>query len=247
MSLASKTKLARSWHRRLVPFAYLPLLFWSIGGLTTAWQGLFAGPEAGFVADTPAENLKQENFLIPIAPIARTSRLSMIKEIRIGKLLNVPVYRLIMDLSHAETYDAITGEKLSPLDKTSAIAIAKSTFNEDVVIKAVSRIDSWNATYSGPIPAWRISIASMTDMEIYVGMDTGEISRVSMFTPLTEYFSFGQDARGKAPAFLWVQGLLSIAALGAVNYGIYLWYVTTIAGGIKSKTRKRRRRRPARR
>jgi len=179
MSLASKTKIARSWHRRLVPIAFLPLLFWSVSGLVDAWQGLFTGPESDFVADTPAENLKQENFLVPITPIARTSGLSMIKEIRVGKLLNVPVYRLIMDLSHAETYDAITGEKLSPLDKTSAIAVAKSAFNDDVIIKEVTRIDGWNANYNGPIPAWRISIASMTDMEIYVGLNTGEITAQS--------------------------------------------------------------------
>lgn len=233
--------MARTWHRRLVPIAFLPLLIWSIGGLASAWHGIFASPESGFVDDTPAENLKQENFLVPITPITRNSRLSMIKEIRVGKLLNIPVYRLIMDLSHAETYDAITGEQLSPLDKTSAIAVAKSTFKKDVIIKAVTRVDSWSADYTGPIPAWRISIASMTDMVIFVGLNTCEITaRKSMFSPLVDFFMAGQDTRGKTQTALWVQGLFSLVAIGAINYGMYLWSATVLGGSRKSRTRKRR-------
>ncbi len=242
MSLASKTKLARSWHRRLVPLAFLPILFWSIGGLMAAWQGLFAGPEATFVGNAPAANLKQENFLVPITPIARNSRLAMIKEIRIGKMLNVPVYRLIMDQSHAETYDAITGELLSPLDKTAAVAIAKATFERDVIVKSVTQVDSWTAHYSGPIPAWRISIASMLNREIYVATNTGEITaRESMFTPLTNYFAARQGTAGRTLTSLWIQALFSIAAIGAANYGIYLWYATTLTGRKKPKRRPGRR------
>ncbi len=108
-----------------------------------------------------------------------------------------------MDKSHAETYSAITGEKMSPLDKTSAIAVAKSTFDAEVIVTAASRVDSWSADYSGPIPAWRISIASLTDTEVFVSMNTGEVTaRGSMFSPITDFLVVGPGSGGKTSTML---------------------------------------------
>ncbi|MEE9466416.1 MAG: PepSY domain-containing protein [Candidatus Neomarinimicrobiota bacterium] len=243
MSRASQKKLIRTWHRRLGPIVGIQLFLWSLGGLYFSWVQLSAVKGEKELARELPPDLKFENFLAELPPIMRLSQLPVMREVRLGKLLNIPVYRLIMDEGHAETYNAITGDLLSPISRATAVAIAEDDFRPDAPVRMVTRIEAPGGEYRGPVPAWRVTFAHWKAPSIYVGVYTGEVTarrnllwRAYDFLWMLHILDFGE----RADFNNWLLRLMSLLGLATIGSGYYLWYLTsTPAPAGKRRTRRR--------
>ncbi|MFC1535591.1 PepSY domain-containing protein [Candidatus Neomarinimicrobiota bacterium] len=228
MARKSRKKLIRTWHRRLGPIIGLQLLLWSLGGIYFSWiQSSWGGEESDIVLKEPI-NLKYENFLAPIPPLIRNSQLAFIEEIRLGKLLNIPVYRMIQDDRHAETYNAITGEKISPIDRTTAIAIAAVEIERELPVRSVVREDMQSTAYQGPVPAWKVTFDDWKATTLYIGANTGRIAtRRTMLSRIYGLFyalhlmEYGGGVKN------WLIRIVSVLSLITIASGYYLWFLTT--------------------
>ena len=230
MSRRARQKFIRTWHRRLGPIVGLQLLLWSLGGVYFSWVNTATIRGEADAASAEPVNLKYENYLAPITPLIRNSNLAQIKDIQLGKLLNIPVYRLIQDERHAETYNAITGERLSPIDRTTAAALAEADLASEVPIRRVEKIEQQGGEYRGPVPAWKVTFDNWKAPAVYVSAGTGRVTaRRSLFSraySVLWWLPFGNDPAGDNTR-TWIVRVTSILGLVAVTSGFYLWYLTT--------------------
>ena len=246
MSRRSRQKFIRIWHRRLGPIVGIQLLLWSLGGIYFSWVHItIVRSETDIAAEAPA-NLKFENYLAPIPPLTRNSQLARVEQIQPGKLLNVPVYRFIQDARQAETYNAITGELLSPIDSAIAIAVAEADFAPDLPVRAVTRVEEQGGEYRGPVPAWKVTFDNWKASAIYVSANTGRVTarrsaiwRVYDFLWMLHIMDYGARQNFNN----WIVRVLSLLGLVTVASGYYLWYLTSPP--VRPKGRPRRRK-PAR-
>ncbi len=243
MSRASQKKLIRIWHRRLGPIVGIQLFLWSLGGVYFSWVQLSTVKGEKEVARELPPDLKFENFLAELPPLMRLSELPVMREVRLGKLLNIPVYRLIMDEGHAETYNAITGDLLSPISRTTAVAIAQDDFRPEALVRMVTRIEAPGGEYRGPVPAWRVTFAHWKAPSIYVGVYTGEVTarrnllwRAYDFLWMLHIMDFGE----RVDFNNWLLRIMSLLGLTTVLSGYYLWYLT-LKPAPTGKRRTRRR------
>ncbi|MFB0515941.1 MAG: PepSY domain-containing protein [Candidatus Neomarinimicrobiota bacterium] len=240
VSRRSRQKFIRKWHRRLGPIIGIQLLLWSLGGIYFSWvHTTLVRSETDMNEEEPA-NLKYENFLASIPPLIRNSQLPQVREIQLGKLLNIPVYRFIQDDRHAETYNAITGEKLSPIGRSTATAIAQADFTPEIPVHQVTRIDTARGEYRGPLPAWKITFDNWKASAIYVSEHTGQVTarrsalgRVHDFLWMLHIM----DYRGRENVNNWLIRVLSVLGLVTIASGYTLWYLTTPL--LQPQTRKR--------
>lgn len=228
MARKSRKKLIRTWHRRLGPIIGIQLLLWSLGGIYFSWiQASLESEESDVVLKEPI-NLKYENFLAPIPPLIRNSQLAFVKEIRLGKLLNIPVYRMIQDNRHAETYNAITGEKISPIERTTAIALAKAEMVPELPVQSVVREDEHGSTYQGPVPAWKVTFDDWKATTLYIGANTGRFTaRRTMFSKLFSVFYMLHLMEYGGGVKNWLIRIVSVLSLITISSGYYLWFLTT--------------------
>ena len=227
MARRSRKKLIRTWHRRLGPILGIQLLLWSLGGIYFSWIQVSPGSEEGnLVLDEPT-NLKYENFLAPIPPLIRNSQLAFVEEIQLGKLLNIPVYRMIQDDRHAELYNAITGEKISPIDRTTAIAVAKAGIIPDLPVRSVVRQDAPGNAYHGPVPVWKVTFDDWKATTLYVSANTGRIvERRTVFAKAYGiFYTLHLMEYGGGPNN-WLIRIVSVLSLITIGSGYYLWILT---------------------
>ncbi len=228
MSRRSRQKFIRTWHRRLWPIVGIQLLLWSLGGIYFSWVSTTTQGKVD-IASAETANLKYENYLATITPLIRNSQLAWVKDIQLGKLLNTPVYRFVQDDRHAETYNAITGEQLSPIDRTTAAAVAVADFASEVPVRRVEKVAEQSGEYRGPVPAWRVILSNRKVSAIYVSANTGRVTaRRSLFRragSVLWWLPFGNDPAGENTR-TWIVRVTSILGLVTIASGFYLWWLT---------------------
>ena len=230
MSRQSREKFIRRWHRRLAPIIGIQLLLWSLGGMYFSWVHIsLVRSETDKAAVEPA-NLKFENYLTPIQPLIRNSQLARVEDIRLGKLLNLPVYRFIQDDHHAETYNAITGELLSPIDRPTAIAVAEADLAPELPVEQATLVEDQGGEYRGPVPAWKVEFQNWKSTAIYVSAETGKVTarRSSIWRAYDFLWMFHIMDYGERENFNnWIIRIMSVLGLVTIASGYYLWYLTT--------------------
>lgn len=244
MSRAGRMKLIRTWHRRLAPIVGVQLFLWSLGGLYFSWVQLpSVKGETETASDLPPD-LKFENFLAELPPLMRNSPLPVMRDIRLGKLLNLPVYRLIMDDGHAETYNAITGRLISPISRTTAIAVARADFLPESPVRQVTLMEQPVSEYGGPLPAWKVTFAHWKAPAIYVSTQTGEVTarrnrlwRAYDFLWMLHILDFGHRENVNN----WLLRIMSLLGLVTIGSGYYLFYLTAGAAPIRRRRKTKKR------
>lgn len=245
MSRRSRQKFIRRWHRRLGPVVGIQLFIWSLGGIYFSWvHASLVRSETDMVPQEQV-NLKYENFLASIPPLIRNSQLAWVEEIQLGKLLNIPVYRFIQDDRHAEIYNAITGEKLSPIDRSTAVAVAEADFVPDEVVAGVIRVEDGRSEYQGPVPAWKVTFDDWKGSTIFVGAQSGQVTaRANTFTRFYNilWMLHLMDYGRQKDVNNWIIRMMSILGIVTISSGYYLWILTVTArpSGKKSAPRRKR-------
>lgn len=93
------------------------------------------------------------------------------------KLLNrfqMPIYE-IKTKEGAEIYNAVTGEKISPVREDLAVQVASSHFAGNAAIKKVTFLDKPIIEYRGKLPVWKIDFDNLEQTSFYVSTETGKL------------------------------------------------------------------------
>lgn len=73
-------------------------------------------------------------------------------------------------------FDAGTGERLSPLDADSALAIARARIDTTAPVASAQLVTAASPEYRGALPAWRIAFDEPSKLAIYVGANNGQVT-----------------------------------------------------------------------
>ena len=232
-------------HRWLGLVVGVQLAAWCVGGLIfathdIAWVRSEAGRARG---DTPVVDLARVR-IAPAEAAARLQGAGAVEQILVRPFLGRPVY----EIHHGDEtalVDAESGAVLSPVDRDTAVAIARADRAGNPEIREVVLVerDPPSEYREGALPAWRVVIDDDESTHVYVAAQSGRITarrndawrRFDFFWMLHT-----MDYRGRDD---FNHPLLIVAAAAAVvtlASGFWLW-------GIRLYRRRRRQASTARR
>jgi len=86
--------------------------------------------------------------------------------------------RIVAEYADGATalFDARSGEKLSPLDRDSAIAIARSRIATDAQHATAELVTTASPEYRAALPAWRVTFDEPGQLAVYVGANNGQVT-----------------------------------------------------------------------
>lgn len=76
----------------------------------------------------------------------------------------------------AALFDARSGQRLSPLNQESALAIARARINTQAPVASSELVTTASPEYRGALPAWRIAFDEPSKLAVYVGANNGQVT-----------------------------------------------------------------------
>lgn len=155
---------------------FLQLLAWTAGGTVMSVLDLNAvrgSDRAAPATAVPASALAQ---IQPVSALQLDSGRS-IRSIELGMLLEQPVYRVRFEKGSA-TWDAHSGQALSPISGALARQIAEADFSGEAAVVAVTKITEApaGAEFRGrALPLWRVQFDDARNSALYVSAQRGEV------------------------------------------------------------------------
>lgn len=165
-------------HRWLGLVVGLQLAAWCVGGLVFATHDIdWVRSEAGRArGEDPAVDLARVR-IGPAEAAARLGQAGAIEQMVVRPFLGRPVYEITRGGS-ASLVDAETGAVLSPVDRDTAIAIARADRAGNPGIRAATLLerDPPSEYREGALPAWRVDIDDDENTHVYVSTKNGRIT-----------------------------------------------------------------------
>lgn len=86
--------------------------------------------------------------------------------------------RIVADYADgsAALFDARSGQRLSPLNQESALAIARARINTQAPVASSELVTTASPEYRGALPAWRIAFNEPSKLAVYVGANNGQVT-----------------------------------------------------------------------
>jgi len=86
--------------------------------------------------------------------------------------------RIVADYADgtAALFDAATGQRLSPLNQESALAIVRSRIDTEAPVASAELVTTASPEYRGALPAWRIAFDEPSKLAVYVGANNGLVT-----------------------------------------------------------------------
>ncbi|WP_295768654.1 PepSY-associated TM helix domain-containing protein [uncultured Mucilaginibacter sp.] len=234
-SLVAKKQFYK-WHRILGLISLIPVIFWSISGLSHPFMSNWFRP---FI---PQELFKPrtQQQMAPVLSLQQVMDQNKILTIRNFSLVNFnkqTYYQALMPDSSYRYYSAIDGVLLPNGDKQYAVYLARY-FTQDSVssIKSINLQTTFDATYQ-PInrllPVWKIAFNRADGMDVYVETNQSRLGTFNNNTRKTLLWIFRQfhswqflaDAFGET--FRQVTLLIVVAIMtlslfsGIIVYGLF--------------------------
>ena len=165
------TKIVQRVHLWAGLILGIQIFLWMLSGVVMTWfdLDLVRGERAAF--SSPAPELDARNYASPGGVIAQLDGASRV-ELRYFR--GRPVYE-VEGVVDAALFDALSGEKISPLTETIARTIAKSDFIGDGDVERMILLHNPPHEYKGPTPVWRADFNDRLNTRIYVSPDTGRV------------------------------------------------------------------------
>jgi hypothetical protein len=150
---------------------------WSLGGLIFSTHDIewVRGNEGRSTEESPSIAL--ETVAISPAQAARAAGFQSVLEVRLGTVLGRPVYE-VQSPANWTLVDAVSGEVLSPLSESMAMAIAQADRAfETRVVDTLFLTENPEVEYrEKPLPAWRLDLDDTDNTHIYVDASTTRIT-----------------------------------------------------------------------
>ncbi len=161
------TKLHR-WSALLVG---VQIILWILSGIIMTWFHIdvVRGDKHAAIAG-PVE-LAAHNLIAPGGIIAQSEGALTLE---LKNFDGSPVY-----ITHGNgadhMYNALTGEKLSPLDKNTITTIANRDYIGDSKVKHARLLTKTPKEYRGPLPVWQVEFSNNLKTRLYISPVSGEV------------------------------------------------------------------------
>ncbi len=182
-----KKTSSRTIHRYLSVVIGVQLLFWTTSGLIFSWNPIKKVRGEHLIRETEPVDLSQFKLMsildVLLQGTPESGWLPAKAELRV--LLNEPVYEVtfansVNSSTQQFIFDAVTGEKLSPVSEAQARQVAQQDFAEEAEIASAELIEaklSSHSEYRGrELPVWRIVMDHPTGTVIYVSANRGVVT-----------------------------------------------------------------------
>ncbi|GJL95369.1 MAG: hypothetical protein DHS20C05_17740 [Hyphococcus sp.] len=149
----------------------IQIFLWMLSGVVMTWfhLDLVRGERAAF--SSPAPELDTTSYASPGGVIAQ---LDGANRVELRYFRGRPVYE-VESMSEAALFDAMTGDRLTPLTEKIAREVAKSDFVGEGKVKQVRLLHNPPAEYKGKTPVWRADIDDQLNTRLYISRDTGDV------------------------------------------------------------------------
>ncbi|MED5550198.1 MAG: PepSY domain-containing protein [Pseudomonadota bacterium] len=125
------------------------------------------------VADQP---LSLRGIIPPDAAVRAAGAGEDVRSVALETWLDRPVYSLVWLDGGRDLVDAQSGERLTPIDRDAALAVARRDYAGRGDIAAIEYFQTPTWEYRRAGPAWRISFADGDGTRLYVDPHTGLVS-----------------------------------------------------------------------
>lgn len=168
-------KTARTLHKWLMLFLGLQFVIWSVTGTYMVFMHIDYIHGDSLISN-PQTKINPDKLEYSLAKLLQTYPKA--EQISVGKLMQQDVYRFAIPTKTATQQlmlNAQTGERLSPLNQTTAIALAQYYYLGNEPITDVSLLTD-NPPFelsTRHLPAWRINFDHFSAPSIYISADSG--------------------------------------------------------------------------
>ena len=230
------TRTWRRVHRYLGFVIGIQLFFWTLSGLIFSWNSIGSVRGEHLVRQQPTVDLKAFELEDVQQILDELSVGESVVAVTLKPMLNRPVYELTIDRigkSEFVLVDAVSGERLSPINQETAAAIAQNDFADDADVRSVELVESVgsHSEYRGKeLPAFRVVMEHPTDTAIYVSANRGAVTtRRSNQWRMFDFFWMlhTMDYQGRDNFNTWLLKSTSIFGLVTVLSGFALWIKTS--------------------
>jgi hypothetical protein len=230
MKKTTLSRWFRKWHRKIGVIAGIQLLFWTISGAYFAWTNIEDVRGNFDVRKSVDADIKRFPESINIDSLLRHSSLQKVRNIATGTLLNQKVLYLIQSIDSVETYDLLSGKRLSPVSPDIAIRIVKFALFDSIPVSYVGMVNKKKGEYKGPVPAYRIDLDHWKKTHVYVHIHTGQITakrnviwRIFDFLWMFHILDFQERENINN----WILRIFSLLGIFIVISGFGIWVTTT--------------------
>lgn len=166
----------RKLHKWLGLIIGLQVIFWVVGGLVMSWLELEEVHGDHLRRSLTPSQVKLES-LQSIKDIVARHQFKVIE----FKLLNLPSqlqYHIRTTDNNWHYIDAATGDRLTPLSKNQAVALASEYYAGSAPLKSAEFITENSTEYRKQLPAWRIEFDDSEAATFYLAAETGQLMSV---------------------------------------------------------------------
>lgn len=232
-----KARTWRKFHRYLGLVIGVQLLLWTASGLIFSWNSIKSVRGEHLIRNRNFINLKetQTSDINKIFRALDDDGTSVISA-TLRPMLDRPVYELTLENENSQTvalFDAVSGQKISPINHDIAKQIAIEDFSETVEVLSVELIESVgsHSEYRGKeLPAYRVVLDHSSGTVIYVSANRGVVTtRRNNQWRLFDFFWMvhTMDYQGRDNFNHWILKGVSVFGLVTVLSGFVLWFKTT--------------------
>jgi uncharacterized iron-regulated membrane protein len=172
-------KTARTLHKWLMLFLGLQFVIWSVTGTYMVFMHIDYIHGDSLISN-PQTKINPDKMQYSLAKLLQTYPEA--EQISVGKLMQQDVYRFSIPTINTTIkstqqvlLNAQTGERLSPLNQTAAIALAQYYYLGNEPITEVSLLTD-NPPFelsTRHLPAWRINFDHFSAPSLYISADSG--------------------------------------------------------------------------
>jgi uncharacterized iron-regulated membrane protein len=172
-------KTARTLHKWLMLFLGLQFVIWSVTGTYMVFMHIDYIHGDSLISN-PQTKINPDKLQYSLTKLLQTYPEA--EQISVGKLMQQDVYRFSIPTINATIkstqqvlLNAQTGERLSPLNQTAAIALAQYYYLGNEPISEVSLLTD-NPPFelsARHLPAWRINFDHFSAPSLYISADSG--------------------------------------------------------------------------
>jgi len=149
----------------------IQVLLWMASGVVMSWfhLDLVRGERTMFAAPSP--ELEARSYAAPGGVIAQSEGATAIE---LRSFLGRPVYE-VEALGGRTLFDAVSGEKLSPIDEQTARAVARADFVGAGEIEKFALMQAPPHEFRGARPVWRADFNDALNTRLYISPATGKV------------------------------------------------------------------------
>jgi uncharacterized iron-regulated membrane protein len=229
---------SRLFHRWLSVVIGVQLLLWTVSGLIFSWNPIKQVRGEHRIQDQEPLDLSAFELLDSRSLLTDPNLIpadASVSEYKLRQLLDRPVLELTLQNSETShvLVDAVSGERLSPISRELAEAIALSDFSEPAAVirsELLDQPESGHSEYrSKETPAWKVELDHSSGTVIYVSANRGRVvTRRNNRWRLFDFFWMlhTMDYEGRDNFNSWLLRIISSLGVLSVLTGYWLWLKT---------------------